>query len=56
MKERAREYLLLIAVLVLITTAVIQPEMRTLSLVFSVVGVGLYLRRRRTRLDREKRS
>ena len=50
MSERLREYLLLVAVLVLITTAVIEPEMRTLALVFSVVGVALFMRRRHRRL------
>ena len=52
MSERLREAMLLISVLVMITTAVVNPQLRFVSLIFAVVGVGLFLRRRRRRLDK----
>lgn len=51
-----REWLLAIAVLGLITTAVLEPATRTLSLVFAVVGVGLLIRRRQRRIAANKLS
>ena len=50
MRERIREFLLLIAVLVMIVTAVTNPQLRWVSLFFAVIGVGLFLRRRDRRL------
>jgi MYXO-CTERM domain-containing protein len=52
MSARFREIFLLVAVFALIVIAVLDPEKRNVSLMFAVIGVGLYLRRRRRRLDR----
>jgi len=46
-----REWLLAIAVLGLITSAVLEPATRTFSLMFSVIGVGLLIRRRQRRIQ-----
>ena len=51
-----REWLLVIAVLGLIMSAVLEPATRTLSLVFAVVGVGLLIRRRQRRVSAKKQA
>lgn len=49
-----REWLLAIAVLGLLVTAALDPSTRTFCLAFSVVGVGLLIRRRQHRLAKKR--